>query len=279
MRIRSVFGVDFSGAKQAGRNIWIARVDLTRVGLRLVDLSNLEHLAGSAARDIALPHLVRLIGESSDALWSMDLPMGLPIELFDTGVRWMHQLKIMNAWQGTAHEMGLWCCDQAKRLGGKMHLRRTTDTDTKTPFDGYHYRIIYQTFHGMRDVMIPLSRRRDTAILPFHYGRLRRATRVVIETCPASTLKRWAIAHQNYKQPAGGALTSRRLRTRRTIMAELSRHIETTDRHRRTIMRNPGGDALDAVIAAVGGYQAWRDARHDAIARHERYVREGYIFA
>ena len=33
--------------------------------------------------------------------------------------------------------------------------------------------------------------------------------------------------------------------------------------HQRVIMRNGGGDALDAVIAAVGGHHAWRAADHD----------------
>ena len=48
---------------------------------------------------------------------------------------------------------------------------------------------------------------------------------------------------------------------------------------RRRIMRNPGGDALDAVIAAVGAALRWDALEHRAIARHERYRREGYVYA
>jgi hypothetical protein len=44
------------------------------------------------------------------------------------------------------------------------------------------------------------------------------------------------------------------------------------------MMRNGGGDALDAVIAAVGAHAAWRDADHQSIARHARYPREGRLF-
>ena len=34
-----------------------------------------------------------------------------------------------------------------------MHIRRLTDREAKAPFDCYHYRIIHQTFYGMRDVL------------------------------------------------------------------------------------------------------------------------------
>ena len=49
-------------------------------------------------------------------------------------------------------------------------------------------------------------------------------------------------------------------------------------RQRRVIMRNPGGDALDAVIAAIGAGQAWDTADHEHIARHPRYRREGRLY-
>jgi hypothetical protein len=38
------------------------------------------------------------------------------------------------------------------------------------------------------------------------------------------------------------------------------------------------GDALDAVIAALGVSHAWRDADHQFIARHARYRREGRLY-
>jgi hypothetical protein len=43
-------------------------------------------------------------------------------------------------------------------------------------------------------------------------------------------------------------------------------------------MRNGGGDALDAVIAAVGGLGAWQAADHRLLARHPRYPREGKLY-
>ena len=47
---------------------------------------------------------------------------------------------------------------------------------------------------------------------------------------------------------------------------------------RRVMMRNGGGDALDAVIAGVGASCGWREADHAAIRRHPRYRREGRMF-
>jgi len=285
MKFRSIYGVDFSGAKLAGRNIWIARAEPHSTSrrrrvppLRLVELACLEDLCGSAEREPALRQLVELVASSRDALWGMDFPFGFPIEVMDDGCTWLGQLRLLSGWAENAYELGLWCLERAKALGGPMHIKRTTDVEAKTPFDCYHYRIIYQAFYGMRHVLAPLSRKRQTAILPFQYARLRNAKQVVMEACPASTLKRLSIPHQNYKQPAGGPLTPIRLRTRRTILSRLAPLVAIDDRHRRVMMRNGGGDAIDAVIAAVGTHWGWTNADHRAIARHERYPREGYLY-
>jgi hypothetical protein len=92
-------------------------------------------------------------------------------------------------------------------------------------------------------------------------------------------VKRLKLPHQNYKQPTGGALTARRLRTRRAILNGLAELVRISPSHRRTMMRNGGGDALDAVIAAFGALDGWRAADHPAIARHSRYPREGRLYA
>ena len=130
----------------------------------------------------------------------------------------------------------------------------------------------------MRDVAGPLARTPGTAVLPFQYCKLPRARRVIVECCPSSVLKRLGLPHQNYKQPAGGPLTRKRRVTRNVILAGLAKLVRLGERHRRVIMRNPGGDALDAVIAAVGALSGVLAADHAAIARHPRYSHEGYLF-
>jgi Protein of unknown function (DUF429) len=283
MDFREVYGVDFSGARLAGRTIWVARLEpagasASGPSYRLTSLRSLERLCGTAERAPALAALGDRIAASEGALWALDFPFGLPVEIFDAGARWEVQLQTLAAWGDDAHGFGHECLRRARALGGPNHIRRLTDVEAKTPFDCYHYRIIYQTFFGMRDVLGPLRGVRGTAILPFHYRRLAGARRVLVEACPSSTLKRLALPHQNYKQPQGGPLTPRRRQTRRTLLDGLARYVEFDAAHRLSMMRNPGGDALDAVIAALGATQAWSASDHRRIAGHPRYPREGRLY-
>jgi hypothetical protein len=274
-----VYGVDFSGAKLAGRAIWVARVEPRRRGRPvLASLDRLDSLCGTAERAHVLAHLVEMVRTSTEALWGIDCPFGLPLELFPVGATWADQFAFLEEWADEAYACGLECIRRALLIGDRMHLRRATDSEAKAPFDGYHYRMIYQTFHGMRAVVDPLRRTAGTAILPFHYRKLARAKRVMVECCPGSVLKRLGLPHQNYKQPAGGPLTRKRKLTRRVILAALEGMVKFGDRERRVMMRNPGGDALDAVIAAVGAERAVAAADHRAIARHARYSREGRLY-
>ena len=283
---RAVFGVDFSGARLAGRTTWIARLDPVRQprsrdaqpAFSLGALDRLDRLAGTAEREAALAHLVSLMAASRDVLWALDFPFGLPVELFPARSRWPRQLALVREYRADDYGLGLECVRRARTLGPRMHIRRQTDIDARAPFDPYHYRIIYQTMHGMHSVLRPLRRDRATAVLPFQYARLDSAVRVLVEACPASTLKRLGLPSQNYKQPAGGPLTRRRRGVRRTIMAGIASHVCIGDRDRRVMMRDPGGDAIDAVLAALGAAQAFAAADHDAIARHARYPREGHLY-
>lgn len=282
-KIRTVYGVDFSGARLAGRTTWIAACRWTGRGaarrLRLESLDSLESLAGTAERDTALRHLVRTIAASRDALWAIGAPFGLPVEVLDEGTSWIDLLRWVRGWGADdGYGLGLWALERARERGHPQHVYRATDAAARTPFDAYHYRIIYQTFHGMRDVLWPLSRVRETAILPFQHRRLRRARRVVVETCQSSTLKRLALPHQNYKQPEGGPLAPHRRRVRRRILAGLAPLVEIGPAHGRRIARDPGGDALDAVIAAVGAAGSWVATDHGAVARDPRFSREGFQY-
>jgi hypothetical protein len=282
-----VFGVDFSGARLAGRTTWIARLDpvdpsdpgsMKGPAFALGSLDRLDRLAGTAERSVALAHLVRLIEQSANALWALDFPFGLPVELFPARSRWPRQLALVREYRADDYGLGLECVRRAKALGPKMHIRRQTDVDARAPFDPYHYRIIYQTMHGMHAVLRPLRRDARTAVLPFQYERLESADRVLVEACPASTLKRLGLPHQNYKQPAGGPLTRRRRLTRRTIVAGIAGLVQIGERERRVMMRDPGGDAIDAVLAALGAAQAFASVDHSVIARHPRYPREGHLY-
>jgi hypothetical protein len=220
-----------------------------------------------------------MVAESERALWAINFPFGFPVEVMAEGCRWPGQFDFLAEWGEDAYGSGVECLRRAKELGGPMHVRRLTDHEERTPFDAYHYRIIYQTFYGMRDVLGPLKSLRRTAVLPFHYRRLPRALRVIVEACPASTLKRLGLPHQNYKQPAGGRLTHKRRATRRAILDGLAPLVAIPDALRLRVMRDGGADALDAILCGVGAWRCWREYDHAAIGRHPRYGREGRHYA
>jgi hypothetical protein len=147
----AIYGVDFSGAKQAGRNTWVAHLEPSgrrRRAYRLTELACLEKLCGTGERGAALAHLVERIGATEAALWALDFPFGLPIEVMERGAPWPRQFDFLGAWGEDAYAAGVECLRRAQALGGPMHIRRLTDTEAKAPFDCYHYRIIYQTAHN-----------------------------------------------------------------------------------------------------------------------------------
>jgi hypothetical protein len=278
--LKRFYGVDFSGAKKAGDFIWVAEVVRTRSRprLALTSLQSLTTICGTAERGVVLRRLVEMVLASEESLWGFDFPFALPLALFPADTPWPDQFAFLHEWGDDAYGCGLECVRRATKLFRRMHVQRASDAETKTPFDTYHYRIIYQTFFGMRDVVNPLRQTPGTAVLPFQYRKLRTAKRVVVECCPGSVLKRVKAPHQNYKQPSGGPLTRKRRLTRHAILDWLMSEVTVPDRFRRVMMRNPGGDAIDAVIAAVGAARAVPAADHRAIARHPRYRREGRLY-
>jgi len=275
----AVFGVDFSGAAQAGRNTWVA--ELRPGGHRrwvLADLWNLADAAGTAERGPALSYLVRRVARSRRALWAFDFPFGFPVEVVPPGATWLDQLAWVEGWTEGAYALGVTCVEKALRQTGRLHIRRRTDADEKAPFDPFHYRVIYQTFHGMRDVLGPLVPHATTAILPFQYDRLRSARRVLVETCTTSVLDALGMPSENYKQPGGGPVRPLQRRVRRTILVGLGGYVAVPPRLRAILLGNPGGDALDALVAAVGAARAWATTDHAAVAGDARYPREGRQF-
>src|SRR4051794_29278038 len=122
----SIYGVDFSGAKLAGRNTWIARLEPAGRGAavpyRLAELASLERLCGSAERSAALAWLVRHVAESERALWACDFPFGLPVEVMEAGAGWRAQLALLRGWGGGAHGVGPGCLPRGQGPGGAASL-------------------------------------------------------------------------------------------------------------------------------------------------------------
>lgn len=280
--VRHVIGIDFSGAELSGRTAWAADAEICDSGNRLVlaRLSPLGKLAGDDHRDTVNAYLASAIGESSQTLWGIDFPFGLPIEL---GLgSWRKQLAYMANFAGTAKDLGRHLVQRSQSLGHSMHVRRDTDRETQTPFDCYHYRIIYQTFHGMRDVLGPIAGDRHTCVLPFQYQKFASARRWIVEACPSSTLKRLRLPHRLYKQSAGKPPTTEHQAVRKIILQAITDKsigfIDIKPRFKRVILSDSGGDALDSVLAAVGSFTDFCTTDHSTIRRHARYALEGRVF-
>jgi hypothetical protein len=281
-RIDHVIGVDFSGARLSGYNAWLSRAEIQAGDkrLKLVELSPLGTLAGSVDRDDVNAYLVDRVARSQSALWGFDFPFGLPIEL-KLG-SWSDQLRSLGRFDGNAKNYGHFLVQRTRQLVDAMHIRRVTDRETQTPFDCYHYRIIYQTFHGMRDILRHIHRTPETAVLPFQYSKLRQQSavvnRIVVEACPSSTLKRLGLPHRLYKQAGGKPPTAEKIAVRKTILATVEQVADITPSQRKIMLANPGGDALDSVLAAIGVFQVVTNEDHLAIAKHPRYRHEGRVY-
>jgi hypothetical protein len=146
-----VYGVDFSGARLAGRAIWVAEI-VPRPARRrsasppftLTSLHRLDTLCGTPDRAPVLRHLVGMIAGSTAALWGFDFPFGLPVELFPDGTPWADQFAFLAGWADEAYACGLECVRRARVRHRRLHIRRQTDTDARAPFDTFYYRMIYQ---------------------------------------------------------------------------------------------------------------------------------------
>ena len=274
---RVVWGVDFSGAVLSGRTAWFAVARPTRGGhLRLDDLGPLGDLCGGLDRATVNAGLVAAIRASRHALWAVNFPFGLPCEALPDGVvSWPSQFRHLATWGAAAYAWGLACVARSQARGLGMHVRRVTDAAQRTPFDAYHYRIVYQTFHGMREVLDPLRRDPATCVLPFQPRKLATASRVVVESCPTITLRRLGLPSRNFKQPTGGPLTPLRRRNRREILHGLAAFIDIPPALVRKAMRDPGADGLDAIVSAVG---AWT-VRQVRVPFTARIRREGWHYA
>ncbi|WP_230627908.1 DUF429 domain-containing protein [Roseiconus lacunae] len=288
--INTVMGIDYSGAAKSGRTAWAAELfwlgkgDLTEKldhptpRFRLVSLQPLGRLAAGDDRKRVNAYLTDRIRIQKETLWGCDFPFGLPIELALGS--WNAQLKHTQQFDSNAKEFGLSLVERSLQQTGSLHVRRTTDKETKTPFDCYHYRIIYQTFHGMRDVLSNLQREPNVAILPFQYRRMTNPSlsSILVEACPSSTLKRLKLPYRGYKQSGGQLPTKSQRAVRREILAVLSQYVDISAHRRRCLLSDPGGDALDAVLAGFGAWSAFRRVNHSQIAAHRRYPREGYVY-
>jgi len=233
-----ICGVDFSGARDAGRKIWLCSAEIDGDHLRIDMLQRAADLFGAVERACVYSALAGWIASSGASVWGLDFPFSLA----KTQIK--HSSWVEFAVQ-FAHDYPT--PDDLYRAG-RGHGRRLTDTAVKTPFDPTNLRIYRQTYFGIRDLLAPLASSGKARVVPMQTYAPNQPN--LIEVCPASTLKRLKL-YRPYKGRDAALGKARAdlldaLRERRIVWTQIAE---------KTALDDAEGDALDALIAA---YAAWR---------------------
>lgn len=290
---RRVFGVELSGACDAGRHTWICRAHPGTNGIRVESIDPLRELPGGVIeREAALQALVQKVTESSRSAWGFNFPFGLPKAILDVlapGVSGhADQLRVMVS-LGKAGKL----LEQCTGISPSAELRRRTDDEASTPFSPYNQRAYKKTFHGLTEVLGPLRSRPEVAVLPFDalplterqngdrlpFNRVASADMphiYVMEVCPASVLAKLGYPTHGYRGGSESEAEARREMLRRLINDGLMRPMTRAQKGR--VMENEQGAALDSIFAAVGAWRGTRDYDHAALRADPMYGLEGFVY-
>ena len=264
---RVVHGVDFSGARDAGKKVWIARGIIEEDVLLITECFQAKDLLDSGRdREQSFKALREFISKQKDSIFGLDFPFGMPKSLVKEE-SWKQFVSSFEDIYTTPEEFRRLC---TLGSGGK-ELKRFTDIEAKTPFSPYNLRLYKQTYFGIRDVLGPLIKNNRVCALPMQKRLPGRAW--VLEICPASTLRRENLS-LSYKG---------RGETKRTARVKILDGIKKTgvlnikkSALRTTILENRGGDALDSVIAAFATFRALKNGF--AFDKNSPYGLEGWVY-
>ncbi len=246
---RRAIGVDFSGARQAGRGTWIATGAIEADSVRIESCVPAAELPGGAPdRDRALAALVEYLASQSEAIVGCDFPFGLPAAF----VRDKDWTAFVRAFPRRFPNP-----DALAALGGtpRTEPKRRTDIDAKTPFSAINLKMYRQTWAGIALVLRPLLDR-GARIVPMQEPV--RGKPLIVEICPASTLKA-----QGLYNPYKGRSAQHRFWRRAILDALVARGaLEKLPRQIEAVAINDiQGDALDAILAAIAAHRALYDPR------------------
>jgi hypothetical protein len=263
---KRVVGVDFSGAAGAGKAIWIASGPIIGEAVRVEELMPATALPnGGKARDTALSALVSYVASETESAVGFDFPFGLPKQF----VRERDWLAFVRAFPKRFPDAA-----SLSALGGspRKEPRRQCDTDAKTPFSAINRRVVHQTWAGIARVLNPLIARDAARVPPMQSTR--KGVPIVLEICPASTLKAEGL-YVTYKGRGAACRTARKMILDALVVrGELER---PPPKIAKTAIDDIGGDALDAIVAAVGAHRALYDPRIAAMPDGVA-AKEGVVF-
>jgi hypothetical protein len=243
-----VAGVDFSGARDARENVWIAECE-RRDGLRLTALAPASDRLAPVGDDprATTEALVDWTRTRSGAV-GFDFPFSLPAAVA-RGLGAGTWRETLDAVAGFADASAMDDACGRATPGDRTYARRATD-EAHDSFSPYHFFVKRQTYHGMGGVLAPLVAEEAARVLPFDLGTARAGDGdrpVVLETYPAAVVARLGGHRERYK---GTGETERERRA--ANLAGLREHVTVPDGLADRALADPDGDALDALAAAVG---------------------------
>ena len=260
MKKNQIIGVDFSGAKDAGKKIWISFARTERETLEIESCVRIADLpAGGRKRPEALKALRKVILEHPGSIIGLDFPFGIPSGLVEASDWQEFVLEFGDRYQNE-HDFR----EQCRAASQGKEWKRRTDVEAKIPFSPYNRRLFRQTYFGIRDVLLPLVRENTVSVLPMQKPEPNKPW--LIEICPASTLKALGLKSDEYKgkrDPEG----FNRLR----LLGKL--HVNVPDSIRSQVVEDSEGDVLDSVIAAFATHRAL-----DQIKVHQDKMAQGYVY-
>ena len=267
-----LYGVDFSGAKDAGNKIWIAQAVPRGQGIMVEACTpSTELLQCKAERGEVLSALRDFIADAGDAAFGCDFPFSLPKDLIEAE-SWAEFLEHFPERFRSETALRESCTDAALRVGDRKELRRRTDIEAAAPFSPYNLRIYRQTYYGIRELLSPLVSKNLVNVPPLHDS-VEEAP-WLLEVCPASTLKASGL-YVSFKDARGS------IEAREFILSKLEKsgRVGFADRaDRRRVLADSKGDALDSVIAADAGFRAVVNPERIVQVHRFPYYLEGYIY-
>lgn len=256
-----VLGVDFSGGRQAERKVWIAQARLRGFVLNVETLASAETLFSVRGPFETCRALCDHIVRAGSCVVGIDAPFGLA-RASVASPDWPSLLREVAS---TAD------ADAFRRDFGAPERRRATDIEAKTPFAPTNLRLYRQTYFAMAHLAAPLVASDGARFPPMQ--KVDAAKPIVIETCPASRLKRLGL----YGAPYKGAGDERRRMRAAMLAAFQSQGVRLAACVIDRALEDAEGDALDAVVCCVIAADAGRAEAHGSTPAEPENV-EGRVF-
>lgn len=268
-----VFGVDFSGAKDAGKKIWVAELTCGEVPRIQSCIPAVKRFDCEESRDDTLRALAHHVSNMApEAAVGLDFPFALPMEILSEP-NWGSFLRHFPDWFSDPSDLQRRCQSRGSLLdGSRVQYQRETE-EVVGGLSAYNRRLRNQTFYGIRDLLRPLVLADRVRAVPMQELHPDRPT--LLEVYPAATLDCLdAETHRNgYKDASEKALHRRESNVEAVEAAD----VELPDETRNLLLADDGGDALDAVLAAVATWNNTTDPSNLRIEDERRQV-EGHIY-